>query len=282
MSVEFRSITLQNLQEAVDVLNESSKGTSVEQQLDSANFLVLAHHWNFSYEQSLVTYDDARPVAIIVNCTDRESSAAYTFYWGAIPSIRHSRIALRLFEASCAKLRDDGYTMLYGDSVPDRAAQRYRFIHAVSACNLLQMQTASVMLPPQETPFAMRQLDQADLAKIQLQPDENLHWTQRPHFARNAIGSIHLLGAYDDGGLQAYTTLWPQAAQTTILDLRSPTSNLPAGHALVRSLLALKYPLPFVATNVPENSYSQQVFSDADFRIEKRYSFLRRQLSPST
>src|SRR3954453_4174877 len=112
MSVEFRSITLQNLQEAVDVLNESSKGTSVEQQLDSANFLVLAHHWNFSYEQSLVTYDDARPVAIIVNCTDRESSAAYTFYWGAIPSIRHSRIALRLFEASCAKLRDDGYTML--------------------------------------------------------------------------------------------------------------------------------------------------------------------------
>jgi hypothetical protein len=279
MSVDLRTITLQNLEHVVHVLNESSRGTSVEHKLDAVQFLALAHYWNFSYKHSLLSYVDTEPAAIILNCTDEQNRDAYTFYWGALPAFRDRRVALRLFEASCKSLRDDGYLQLYGDAVPDRPVRRYRFIQARDTRALFEMKARVVWLPQPDTPYEIRRLDPAALSTIALPADETLHWSQRHSFIRNAATLLEIFGAFDPEGLKAYTVVARQAADTTIIDLRSPTSCLDAGRELLRSLMAQKYPLPFRATNVFEDSYSHRLLTTAAFRIRKRLTSLCRDLN---
>ena len=56
MPEEIQAITLQNLDDAVYLMNESSRGMSFEYNLEMFGFLSLARYWNFSYENSLIRY----------------------------------------------------------------------------------------------------------------------------------------------------------------------------------------------------------------------------------
>ena len=278
MSTDLRTIGLQNLEDAIHVLNESSRGMSLAYDLDTVRFLALARYWNFSYKYSLISYLDQQPVAIILNCTDEEAREAYTFYWGSLPAFRHGRTALLLFEASCRRLRDDGYLRLFGDAVPDRPLRRYRFLHAEELKVLLDMEAAAFALPPSGEHYEIRRLSAETLARVELPSAEPVHWCQRHSFLSRTSPAHEFLGAFADDRLQAYAVLGSNAGGTTLCDLRSPGACLSAGRELLRSLRARNYPLPFVATNVFEDSYSHRLLAEASFLVRKRSTALVRHL----
>src|SRR4051812_46331133 len=130
MLEELRPMGLENLPDVIRLLNESSRGTSLEFHLDMFGFLYFSRYWNFSYKYSLVRYVEGEPAALMLNCTDRKTRSAYTLYWGTLAQFRSRTVSVPLFDACCQRLRNDGYETLYGVSVSDRPAQRYRFIQA--------------------------------------------------------------------------------------------------------------------------------------------------------
>jgi len=126
MAVELQTISQQNLPDFIRVLNESSRDTSLDYNLDFLGFQALWRYWNFSPTHSLLRYVGEEPAAIAIHSVDPSSQQGYAFYWGAVPKFRRQGIALSLFEASCRKLKDDGYKLLYADSLQERPADRYR------------------------------------------------------------------------------------------------------------------------------------------------------------
>src|ERR1700749_1734937 len=99
MSAVPRRIDLENLPDAIHLMNESSRGMSFEYQLDTFSFLSLSRYWNFSYEHSRIGYVEGEPAVLILNCVDPSAQEAFTFYWGALPKFRSRRISLPLFDA---------------------------------------------------------------------------------------------------------------------------------------------------------------------------------------
>src|SRR3982751_1008613 len=107
MSFEARSIDLTNVDDAIWLINESSRGTPVEYNLNGFEFLSLAAYWNYSYPHSFLAYVDNNPAAIVVNCVEPEAHEAFTAFWGCMPAYRDQKLGLRIFEHGCQKLRDD-------------------------------------------------------------------------------------------------------------------------------------------------------------------------------
>ena len=218
-------------------------------------------------------------MAIILNCTDEEAREAYTFYWGSLPAFRHGRTALLLYETACRRLRDDGYLRLFGDAVPDRPLRRYRFLHAEKLKVLLDMEAAGFALPPSGEPYEIRRLSAETVSRVELPSAEPVHWCQRHSFLSRTSPAHEFLGAFAaDDRLQAYAVVGSHSGSTIICDLRSPGACASAGRELLRSLRARNYPLPFVATNVFEDSYSHRLLADASFHVRKRSTALVRHL----
>lgn len=278
MSADLRTLNLQNLPDAIRLMNESSRGMSFEWNLDLFSFLAMLRYWDFSYEHSLIGYVEGEPAALVINCADPESREAYTVYWGALPKFRTQRISLVLFNASCKKLRDDGYLMLHGVSVPDRPVRRYRFIQAQPERTLIDMTAESPALPDPDPALEVREIAINDLAQFPLASGESFHWCQRLAFLRNVAPFQQFLGAFRGEALKAYAVALPKAPNTSIIDLRSTESDLAAGCRLLLWLVAHDYRPPFTATYVFEGSYAHRVLTATGFSIKRQFSTLSRDL----
>jgi len=277
MSPDLRTLTLQNIPDAIHVINESSRGTSLECPLDLVRFLFLSRYWNFSYAHSLIRYVENEPAAVVINCTDPEHQDAFTFYWGAVPKFRSQRRSLNLFDACCNKLHDDGYTTLHGISVPDRQVRRYRFIQAHAQHDLVDMETMTPALPAAEPRFAVRPIDIDIVSQVALPPSDSLFWCQRHSFLRNATPFFQFAGAFQGDALQAYMVVEPGSTKNAVIDLRSPESCFAAGYELLRWLLQ-HYQPPFTATHVLPGSYAHGLLTGAGFDVKREFSLLTRDL----
>ncbi|HVO62383.1 MAG TPA: hypothetical protein VMT53_15710 [Terriglobales bacterium] len=277
MSEDLHTIREENLHHVIRLMNESSRGMSLETHLNLVGFLGLWRCWNFSCEHSLIRYVEGEPAALILNCTDVDAHDAYTFYWGALPKFRNRRISLALFDACCRKLHDNGYTMLYGDSVPDRPVRRYRLLQAQPQYDFIDMQAISPALPAAEPRFEVQQIDCSLVSRVPLPQAEPIHWCQRHAFLRNAAAVLQFLGAFAEDALKAYMVVLPSPANTVLFDLRSPGSCLSAGYELLRFLVQ-NYRAPFTATNVRRNSYAHSLLTSAGFGVKREFSSLYRDL----
>ena len=278
MPSDLRTINLQNLPDVIHIMNESSRGMSFEWNLDLFSFLAFLRYWDFSYEHSLIGYVEGEPAALIINCIDPAAHEAYTVYWGALPKFRTQRISILLFNESCKKLRDDGYFLLHGSSVPDRPVRRYRFIQASPQLSIVDMNADAPVLPDPDPTIEVRAIDVNDLANFSLAPGESLHWCQRLPFLRNIAPYQQLLGAFRENVLQAYAVSLPKARDTTISDLRSTGDDPSPGYELLRWLLTNSYRPPFTALYVFEQSYAYRILTSAGCSPTRQFATLSRDL----
>ena len=278
MTTEVRSVSLQNLSHVVGIMNESSRGLSIEYGLTVMRFLWLARHWNFSYEQSLVYYAGERPAALILNCIDPAARDAHCFYWGAAREYWNRRVAMRLLEASCRKLQEAGYTRFHSASIPDRPPERYRSLRFGIDRNLVEMHASAMNLAGETRAFEIRKLGVESLLSLNAAAGEYVHWRQRPSFLAKAAPFFHVFGAFDQGELRAYTVVLPDTAATTLVDLRSAERSAEAGWALLR-LIKEEYPAPHTAEIVAEDSYMFGLLTAAGFEVRHRFAAMSRDLT---
>ena len=281
MAVELQTISQQNLPDFIRVLNESSRDTSLDYNLDFLGFQALWRYWNFSPTHSLLRYVGEEPAAIAIHSVDPSSQQGYAFYWGAVPKFRRQGIALSLFEASCRKLKDDGYKLLYADSLQERPADRYRDLHYEPQQIIVNMDVDTPRLPAADVSFDIRNIDHHSIAKITLPGNESLHWTQRPAFLSNIANYLEFLGVFADDRLKAYAVVAFRGSKTTLLDIRSADSCRAAGIELLR-YLSRQAPLPITAFHVFEHSYTYNLLADSAFVVTHRCSVLTRNLSSTS
>ena len=279
MLAEFRTLSPQNQQDAIDLLNRTSADTSLKYDLDIFGFRWLARYWNFSYEHSLILYVDGEPAAVMLNSIQPETQDAYTFYWGALPRFRSQRFAISLFEAGCRKLHQDGYTTQFAVALPDRPVRRYRFVQLTPECELVDLHADSLSLPASDPRFLVREVDANDLPEQAFLPGEYQHWCQRPVFLRRAAPFLKFFAALAGEQIQAYATVLSQFPSMTLSDVRSPQHCSAAGFELLRALIAQDYYRPPLnVAYVFENSYAYRLLTAAGFAVKRRFSVLRRDL----
>jgi hypothetical protein len=280
MPEDLRPISLDNFPDVIRLWNESSRGTSLEYHLDMFGLINFSRYWNLSYKHSLVRYVENIPAALMLNCADQQTRSAYTSYWGTLPQFRTQNISISLFDACCQRLRDDGYETLYGVSLSERPAKRYRFIQAYPQYRLVDMRCERLSLPDSEPSLAVRPVEAALLSQIQLHPEESLHWSQRPAFLMNAVPMIQTFGAFSGDELKAYAAIL-SATPTIVLDIRSPELSSTAGFELLRFLTANHGPM-LDATHVLDQGYAYRLLVDCGFTEIRRYSGLIRNLLTTT
>jgi hypothetical protein len=276
---ELQPISLQTIPDAIRLMNESSRGMSLEYHLDFLGFLSIHGYWNFSYTHSLIRYVDGEPAAIILICTDAEAREAHTLYWGTLPKFRSLKIATTLFDACCQRLYDDGFVMLYGVSVPDRPVRRYRFIQANPQYVLFDMEARTLNLPAPDPEFRVQRLDVATLSQFSIPPGEHFLWSQRHSFLRHAASNLQFFGAYCGDVFKAYAVVRVDASNfATLLDLRSTDSGQAAGFELLRHIFLLAHPGPCIASDVFDQSYSHRLLKAAGLGVKRQYFMLTRDL----
>lgn len=281
MSTEFRSITLDNMPDAVHLMRECSRGMSLEYDLNTVGFLTLGRFWNFSYEQSLITYIENQPAALTIHCTDPDVHEAYTYYWGVIPQFRNLRISLQLAETCARRLRAGGYVAVLGDTVPDRPVRRWRFVHFYPQDSLLDMQAREVQLPPADSSFAVRETTLDAISEIASPAHDRVHWCQRRSFLLHAENFFKVVGCFKNNVLTAHAILVPKPSETMIWDLRCPEASLPAGYELLR-WITNNCPPPFIACYVFDNSYSHHLLADRGFSVKRTFYSVIRDLLTTT
>lgn len=277
---ELVKISMDNLNDVIRIVNESSRGMLIEYNLDFFSYLALSQYWHFSYDYSLLRYVDGEPAAVIIACTEPESHDGFIYYWGALPKFWRHPVALPLFETCCERLYQDGYRTLYGLAAPDRPARRYRFIKSHPQHTLLDFQASTVQLPPRDVRFEVRPLSIEEACSLAALA-EPVHWCQRPTFLRRAAGFLQCFGAFDASGLQACACVLPQADCTNLADLRSRDGSLPAGYELLRWLTDHDFQQPMRAATVIEGTYADRLLTEAGFIPRKHLTTLQRDL-PST
>lgn len=281
MAEEARKLSLENVSDAIRILNESTRGMSFQWQFDFIGFMNFALYWNISFEHTLIGYFDGEPAALIINTVDPDTRSAYTVYWGSLPKFRTRRISLKLLEMSCDKLHNDGYIDLYATSVPDRPLKRYRFVRAVFDGALFDMQAEIPHLPPVDPDLVVREVDVNAISQLVPTSGERFVWVQRHTFLRGAASYLQFLGAFSGDMLMAYVVSVRKSDTTSILDLRCSESSDRAGFELIRYLASENYRPPLRAYAIFEHSYAHRLLTAAGFTIKKQFASLLRHL-PTT
>jgi hypothetical protein len=282
MSEEIRSLNMQNMPSVISLINETARGTSLEGGIDFLGFMLLTRYWNFSFNHSLLYYENNEPAAITIHCADPLSHEAYTFYWGTLPRFRNLRIALKLAEACAQKLRADGYVTVYGDSLPERPVRRWRFVHFLPKYLLHGMQAQSPNLPASDQRYVVREVGIRVLSEFPFAPDEPFHWCQRPTFLSNAEPFHTFIGAFSGNELKGYAIVLSKSACTTLIDLRSLDPDPAIGCELLRFILENNYRPPFKATYIFDQSYCHRLLVAAGFADFREFTLLSRDLLTST
>ena len=276
---ELRTLSVDTIPDAIGLMNESSRGTSSECHMDFFSFLVFRGYWNISFAHSMICYVDGTAAAITLVCTDGTTLDAYILYWGAIPRFRTLRIARSLFEACCNKLSEDGYQMLYGLSVPDRAVKRYRFIQALPQFRLFDLRSEAPTVMPSDPAIRVQPIDLDSVSSLSIPRDECIEWSQRLSFLRRVALSLKFFGAFAGDVLKAYAIIRPEPSGTaTLIDLRCSESDLAWGRALLDRGLIERCPRPYVATHVADQSYGYRLLTAAGFHVTRQIQVLTRDL----
>jgi|SRR5579863_1884370 hypothetical protein len=276
---DLRPISLQTISDAIRLLNESSRGTSIEYHLDFFSFLSLQGYWNFSNTYSLIRYIDGEAAAIILTCTDIDTREAYILYWGNAAKFRTLKIAQDLFTACCNRLFEDGFVTLYGVSVADRPVRRYRFIQALPRHLLFDMQADQLSLPDPDPSFLVQRMNVDALSQFAAPSDELFDWQQRLHFLRHAAPFLQFFGAFCGNSLKAYAVVLPGTSKPPVLqDLRSVEPRLTPGFELLRHIFLQTYLGPCSATSVFDQSYCHQLLTAAGLTVRRRFASLIRDL----
>jgi hypothetical protein len=282
MAEQIRSLDAETLPAAISLLNESSRGTSIECIFDPLSFLLLARYWNFSFNHSLLLYVDNEPAALAMHCGDPELHEAFNYHWGTLPKFRTLRIALTLAEACAQKLRKDGYISVYGDSLPERPVRRWRFVHFYPKYSLVGMQSTDPHLPSADPRIEIRAITPDIVARLPLLPDEPFHWCQRVKFLTSAAPFHVFLGAFRNNSLVGYAAALRKSEIPTLIDLRSIDSDTAVGYALLRSLREIDPRAPFRAYYVFEDSYLHRLLNQSGFANYRQFSILCRDLPTTT
>jgi hypothetical protein len=275
---DLRSLTPQNIWDAIDLLNRTSRDTSLRYDLDIFGFGRLTRYWGISYEYSLLCYVGGKAAALILNCVEPETRDAYTFFWGVLPEFRTGRIAIALVEAACQRLRDNGYLMHYAVAIPDRPARRYRFVKFQAECGLVDMEAQSLVLRAADSSYTVREITVEEMPQLRV-PENRIHWCQRHVFLRKAEPYLKFVGAFAGETLKSYAVLVSHAANTTLSDIRVFNSCFPAGFELLRWLEVHEdYRPPLTVTYVLEGSETHSLLSAAGFTVTRQFSLLSRDL----
>lgn len=273
-----RTIDLNTIPDAIHVMNESSKGTSLEYHLDFFGFLALQGYWNFSSAHSLIRYIENEPVGIILVCADSNSGDAHILYWGVVAKFRTLRLAQELFEACCERLTRAGFTTLYGVSVADRPVRRYRFIRAMPQHEIFDMHAKSLHLPAPTSSCKIRPMQPAEILQIAFPDPGPYDWSQRPTFLLHAAPRLRFIGAVADTEIKAYAVVLPSNTDPlTLVDLRSSDSNLAPGYELLRHVF-IGRTSPYLASNVFKQSYCHRLLTGAGFEVKRQFFSLVRDL----
>ncbi len=277
MSEELRTLNSQNIWDAIDLLNRSSRDSSLRYDLDLFGFGRLTRYWNISHDYSLICYVDGKPVALMLNCVELETRDAYTFYWGVLPEFRTGKIAISLVETACQKLYDDGYVMHYAVAVPDRPVRRYRFVKFHAERVLIDMEARFLTLPPPDSLYSVRAITIDELPPSLR--DDPVHWCQRLAFLQRAKTHLKFLGAFDGELLKSYAVLVSHSTNTTLSDIRLTDSSFSAAFELLRSLtLDENYRPPLTVNYVLENSQTHTLLTAAGFTVRRQLALLSRNL----
>lgn len=275
MSEDICTLSSHNIWDAIDLLNRSSRDSSLRYDLDIFGFGRLSRYWNISHEYSLIRYVAGKPAALILNCVDREARDAYTFYWGVLPEFRTSRIGLALVEAACRKLHENGYVMHYAVAVPDRPARRYRFVKFQPGSTFVDMEAQSINLPAPDARFEVRELTAEQLPALL----DLSHWCQRHTFLQRASGYLNIFGAFEGDLLKSYAVRILHSIHTTLSDIRVTDSSPSAALHLVRWLTVQEnFQRPLTVNYVLENSAMHSLLTSLGFAVKRRFSLLSRDL----
>lgn len=274
-------MSVENLQDAVYLVRESSRGMSLEYDLDTVGFLTLARFWNFCYEHSLLVYVNDEPAAIAIHCTEPQLHEAYTYYWGVVPKFRSLRLSLHLAETCARKLRSDGYTIVRGDTVPDHPVRQWRFVHFYPQEELVDMQSDAPNLPAADTSFSVREISLAAIEPLLNSSAQPTHWCQRLTFLRHAAAFLQFVGAFSGDVPIAYMACFRKPSGTTLWDVRCPCASTNAGYELLR-WATNHCPPPFTACYVFDKSDSQRLLTNAGFSTKRRFYSLVRDLVTTT
>ena len=282
MAERIRSLDPENLPAALSLLNESSRGTSIQSNFDPLSFMLLARYWNFSLNHSLLLYVDDEPAALAIHCVDPDAHEAFNYHWGTLPRFRSLRIALALAEACAQKLLKDGYISVYGDSLPERPVRRWRFVHFFPKYSLHGLESSDPQLPPPNSRLEVRPITPDILNQFPFPAGDAFHWCQRVKFLINAAPFHVFVGAFHNNRLVGYAAALRKSEIPTLIDLRSIDDDLAVGYELLRGLRQIDARVPFRAYYVFDGSYLHRLLNEAGFANYREFTILCRDLPSST
>ncbi len=263
-------MSLANLEDAIEVMNVSSRSMPFAYDLDGVRFLGLSRFWNYSYKHSYVGYVRGEAAGVLLNSVQPATREAYSFYWGVVPEFRKGRISMALVYRYLDQVRKEGYLRAYADAGTRDSLRIYEKLGYRADEVLVQLESGEPRLPEVTSGSTIVPLELDRLIAERGPFMEGPYmWIRQPHFLKHNNNLLELLGAYRDGRLEAYAVLTTWPGNTLVLDFRTTESTEPAGLDLLRHLVVGGYPPPFVFTMVPRPSPMQVLLEAADFAETK-------------
>lgn len=279
--VDVRPLTLDNVMDAITVVNASSAGRTFAFDLDLFKFLTLSRFWRLTYAYSYVAYVEGQPAGVLLNSVDPAAREAYTFYWGVAEKFRKTRVAWELLvHAHIGRLRRERYNRTSGDTSTDSPMSSFRKLGYRPTCELVEV--AADGLDPDAGPGEpdVRSLRIGDLLTT-LPSGEARPWTATRYFLEGAESMLETLGVWQGERL----TAWLAATRFTGCTVMMMLGHAPGASAdlaaLIRELPARGFPAPFTASHIPSASPEYAVLERLGFCTRQRWSHISLDLTAS-
>ena len=265
MAAELRRISLDNIQDVVEVTNGSSSGRTFAFGLDFAQFVMLSRFWNFSWQHSWLAAVRGAPAGVVLNTVDPDAREAYSFYWGVLPEFRRARVSMQLVYTYLDQVRREGYLRTHADVSADSPLTIYEKLGFRPAQELLELRTAKVVVPeecaPAVHPLALDEL----LERVSVPVAAPAYWTRRAFFLRHAAPFLEVLGAFHGDTLEAYVVLTRWPGYTVLVQFVPLSDTDGPARALLGAIAAGDYPGPFIAPYLTPGARPQQILESAGF-----------------
>jgi len=276
---DLRLVSLANLDDVIQVMNDSSHTVLLRFNLDRAQFLALSRFWDFSYNHSYIGYVGGEPAGIVLNSVDPDSREALSFYWGVMPAFRKRRLSMALAFRYLNQVRAEGYLRAHADAGADSPTAVYEKLGYRATQVLTQMESGAPQLPQQSSGCEIRHLEIEELlASREPFLSDPLYWAQRPRFLRHAAKMLEALGAYRAGSLVAYAVLTAWPGHTMFVEFQTTADDEAAGLDLLRYMTRERYPAPLILSFIRWPSPMYALLRKADFEETKRITSMTLEL----
>jgi hypothetical protein len=279
--VELSHLTLDNIMDAIAVMNASSAGRTFAFDLDLFKFLSLSRFWRLTYPYSHVAYVEGQPAGVLLNSVDPAAREAYTFYWGVAERFRRTRVAWELLvHAYLGRLRREGYVRTSGDTSADSPMSSFHKLGYRPACELVELAADGLDGDAGLGARQVRSLRIGDLLTT-LPTGETRPWTATPYFLEGAESMLETLGVWRGERLMA----WLAATRFTGFTVMMLLGHAPGASAdlaaLIRALPARGFPAPFTASHIRPASPECAVLESLGFRTRQRWLHISLDLTAS-